>query len=577
MIVSRSYRLKIALLCLFAVTCFMSSAAHCAEKISDKIDVEVSALRKARARDQFQVDVTLKNKSDAAISGTVVLVVKGTSVRGLVLTEPDGHLPGGMAYLKVIAAKESLKAGEEKSLKAVSFDASPLLKSDDLEKFDLQTDVYRIDEQSKTADSRTQNPTLGASGLPSTRSGAGGSNSGAGNATADRPTPPLEPMPDPVFAGNTEDPGTNDEGDNRGHTTKRPRVPTEEEVAAVVKIQNNWNERILEIEGVHTIGTGWGKNGNAVIYVQVEEFSQKKLVPATLNGTPVEVFVAEPAKALQFGRLPDDYDVGNRARGGIWTNVPGCFDDPTNFFPRPTPIGVSGWNAALQLCATGTLGCRLEDPSGNLYILSNSHVLADFGLRSFAGQATLGDPVIQPGPIDLNCAIASDSTVGALVAFSTRSLTMDNFHDAAIAITTPLHYSTATPCDGYGMPRELTIPAVVGMEVMKYGRTTKFTVGDVIALNVTADVGFSSGTWRYVGLILINSNFAFGPYIAAGDSGSMAVSRNGRFPVGLNFAGSAFQGLAIPMDTVLQAMSFQAGIFPDVLTVDGEPFVFPVP
>ncbi|HSG69035.1 MAG TPA: hypothetical protein VLA12_01395, partial [Planctomycetaceae bacterium] len=196
----------------------MSSAAHCAEKISDKIDVEVSALRKARARDQFQVDVTLKNKSDAAISGTVVLVVKGTSVRGLVLTEPDGHLPGGMAYLKVIAAKESLKAGEEKSLKGVSFDSSPLLKSDDLEKFELQTDVYRIDEQSKTADSQTQNPTLGASGLPSTRSGAGGSSSGAGNATADQPTPPLEPIPDPVFAGTTENPGTNDQGDNRGHT-----------------------------------------------------------------------------------------------------------------------------------------------------------------------------------------------------------------------------------------------------------------------------------------------------------------------------------------------------------------------
>ena len=176
------------------------------------------------------------------------------------------------------------------------------------------------------------------------------------------------------------------------------------------------------------------------------------------------------------------------ARGGIFTNVPGCFEDPTEYFPRPTPIGVSGWNAALQICATGTLGCRLEDESNNVYILSNSHVLADYGIRSAAGQANFGDPVIQPGPLDLNCAIAADSTVGSLVAFSGISLTMDNLNDAAIALTDPLFFSTSTPCDGYGMPRELSSPAFPGMEAMKYGRTTKFTVGDVTAINVTADI-----------------------------------------------------------------------------------------
>ncbi|HSG69280.1 MAG TPA: hypothetical protein VLA12_02640, partial [Planctomycetaceae bacterium] len=257
------------------------------------------------------------------------------------------------------------------------------------------------------------------------------------------------------------------------------------------------------------------------------------------------------------------------------------FDDPTNFFPRPTPIGVSGWNAALQICATGTLGCRLEDQAGNLYLLSNSHVLADYGLRTAAGQAMVGDPVIQPGPIDLNCAIAADSTVGSLVAFSGISFNMNNVNDAAIAFTNPLMFSTATPCDGYGMPREISVPAFPGTEVMKYGRTTKFTVGDIVAINVTAAITIDPTTGQtatYVGLIDIASNFAYGSYIAGGDSGSLCVTRNGRFPVGLNFAGNPFRGLAIPIDTALQLMALQAGIFPpDELTVDGEPFVFPVP
>ena len=277
MMVSRSYRLTLSILCVFAVSGFMSSAAHSAEKISDKIEVEVSQLRKSRARDQFQVDVTLKNKSDAAIAGPIVLAIKGTSVRGLVLTEPDGHLAGGIAYLEAIDAKGVLKAGEEFSLKKISFDSSPLLKSDELEKFELKTDVYRTEEKPKTsAAAENQNPRSTGSNLP--RPQTGGSNPGntsSGNSVADKSNPPLEPSPDPAF---NEEPGDleGDTKSDRGHTTKRPRIPTQEEVAGVIKIQNNWNDRVLKIEGVNSIGTGWGKNGSAVISIEVEKFAQEK-------------------------------------------------------------------------------------------------------------------------------------------------------------------------------------------------------------------------------------------------------------------------------------------------------------
>ena len=59
---------------------------------------------------------------------------------------------------------------------------------------------------------------------------------------------------------------------------------------------------------------------------------------------------------------------------------------PTDRFPRPVPIGVSG---GLSGIATGTLGVRVTDGT-DVYVLSNNHVLA--GVNT----ATIGDPIISP-------------------------------------------------------------------------------------------------------------------------------------------------------------------------------------
>ncbi|HUG19086.1 MAG TPA: hypothetical protein VMM56_08930 [Planctomycetaceae bacterium] len=583
MIVSRSYRLKIALLCLFTVSGFMTSEAHSAEKISDKFDVEVSALRKARARDQFQVDVTLKNKSDAAISGRIVLAVKGTSVRGLVLTEPDGHLPGGLAFLEVITAKESLKAGEEKSLKGVSFDSSPLLKSDELEKFDLQTEVYQTTEKTGPVNSKENPSVRGNSGVRNIplAGTTGQSNSGkpSGNTGSEKPSNELKPTPDPAFT----EPEGDVEGTGQKSTPgglKRPRLPTDEEVAIATKAKGEWREKLFDVEGVHGLGVGWGKDGSAVIHVQVEKFADKKLVPATVDGVNVEVYVAEQPRLFQFGQFPDDFDDGNRARGGVFTPVPGCFDSPRMFHPRPSPIGVSGWNVKLQLCATGTLGCRLKDPTGQHYVLSNSHVLADYGFRSAAGQAVLGDPVIQPGPIDLNCAVASDSVLGGLAAFTPLSFTTANRLDAAIALTSASFFGSATPCDGYGLPSERILPATIGSQVMKYGRTTGFTVGNVISIdfdfNLLVDP-IAGTTAPFQDQVLILSDFNYGFFGQPGDSGSLIVNRDGRNPVALLFAGGGPFTIGNHIDEVLFDMGFRVGFPFGGLTIDGEPAPVPVP
>ena len=58
---------------------------------------------------------------------------------------------------------------------------------------------------------------------------------------------------------------------------------------------------------------------------------------------------------------------------------------PTDRFPRPVPIGVSGGLKAQD--GTAVSGVRVTDGT-NVYVLSNNHVLA--GVNT----ATIGDPLI---------------------------------------------------------------------------------------------------------------------------------------------------------------------------------------
>ena len=84
------------------------------------------------------------------------------------------------------------------------------------------------------------------------------------------------------------------------------------------------------------------------------------IVPQVINGIPTDIIQTGRIRALRTSRR------------------------------RPAPGGVSIGHVAIT---AGTLGCLvLKD--GELVILSNNHVLAN------SNDATLGDSILQPGPID---------------------------------------------------------------------------------------------------------------------------------------------------------------------------------
>jgi hypothetical protein len=234
--------------------------------------------------------------------------------------------------------------------------------------------------------------------------------------------------------------------------------------------------------------------------------------------------------------------------------------DRTARFDRPVPIGVSTGHPAIT---AGTIGCRVTG-GGSVYALSNNHVYAD------ENQASIGDAVIQPGAFDGGSSPADD--IGTLSDFQSIvfSTSADNVIDAAIAVTTTGDLGNSTPLGeggGYGIPSSTTLSVVEiadkllnnqAVSVQKYGRTTGLTKGQVAWINATVNVGYDSGTARFVNQIVISP----GSFSGGGDSGSLVVTDDdNRNPVGLLFAGSVLYTIANPIDAVLSRFG---------VTVDGE-------
>ncbi len=259
--------------------------------------------------------------------------------------------------------------------------------------------------------------------------------------------------------------------------------------------------------------------------VPASELSEREIVPRAVAGVPTDVVATGPLRALAVHRERH----------------------------RPSPGGVSIGHYEVT---AGTLGCVVRRGEER-FILSNNHVLAN------TNQGAVGDPIVQPGPYDGG--IRADDTIAVLEEFvpiemleaestcatargiaamlnslalivgseariktvSTRIV--ENLVDAALA--RPLADNLLADeilrlgvVAGHGM-------AELGMEIRKSGRTTGVTTGDILQVNVTADVRMGERMARFT------DQFMAGAMSQGGDSGSLVLDKESR-AVGLLFAGS---------------------------------------
>ena len=312
------------------------------------------------------------------------------------------------------------------------------------------------------------------------------------------------------------------------------------------------------------MGVGLTANdaGQGAVAVLVKS-NRVRGLPRTLDGVPVITIVSGEIRALHHCKgshpqCPDpnpDPDPPPSPPPPPPPPSPTVCDDPQARSERPVCIGISTGHPDIT---AGTIGARVTDGT-SVWALSNNHVYAN------ENQASLGDAVIQPGTVDGGVSTGADD-IGTLdaskdIVFTTSA---NNEIDAAIALSDTTLLGNATPADGYGTPKSMTIAPALNMKVKKYGRTTGQTSGRITAINATLNIGYDSGVARFVNQIIIEP----GSFSAGGDSGSLIVvdgkGRNkgdDRKPVGLLFAGSSLITVANPIDLVLAEFN---------VTIDGE-------
>ena len=359
-------------------------------------------------------------------------------------------------------------------------------------------------------------------------------------------------------------------------------------LARAIAAQELYTADLLAIRGVVGTAVGLGANGDPVVKIYTVRDGVAGL-PSTLDGVGVRIQVTGAFFALHHFCGHDGGPPGSApfpCDGDPPPDEGGGDVDPTAWFARPVPIGVSsGTTESITVsglfvsCSGGTLGARLTHGT-NVYALSNNHIYAE------EGTAVIGaaGKIVQPGPND-NDPVCGDGSlddptdsIGSLAAFAPIEFDVinedgtlnvsptDNLADAAIASTTTALVGNTTPAGGYGTPAVdallcddntcANLLPVSGplISVQKYGRTTGLTKGTITAVNGTFLVGYNAGIAQFIHQIEVTSSK--GPIIKGGDSGSLLVTDPDNDPVGLIFAGprSGKTALVNPIHLVLSEL-----------------------
>lgn len=228
----------------------------------------------------------------------------------------------------------------------------------------------------------------------------------------------------------------------------------------------------------------------------------------------------------------------------------------------------------------GTFGATVKDKNtSELLILSNNHILAN-GTNGSDGKSNIGDPILQPGSYDggtMNdiianleryipvyknviqptCKIAKTAekianSLCKIVAphynFTvSRQVQKQNLVDAAVARPVSPDYIEQKIIDIGDVTG--VEESAVGMAVLKSGRTSGLTEGEIKAIHVSVNVNMDQGTTAtFTDQIITNA------ISQPGDSGSLVLNKDNK-AVGLLFAGSDKITICNRIQNVMQLLN----------------------
>jgi len=132
------------------------------------------------------------------------------------------------------------------------------------------------------------------------------------------------------------------------------------------------------------------------------------------------------------------------------------------------------------------------------------------------------------------------------MAVNMEPLAVTNRVDAALCLPDP-EIEILEEIIQIGKPTGTAV-GELGMAVQKYGRTTKYTTGNLLQINVTVQVSYGAGkTGTFVGQLMA------GGMSAGGDSGSACLDMNNKL-IGLLYAGSDTSTIFNPIQDVFEQL-----------------------
>jgi hypothetical protein len=322
-------------------------------------------------------------------------------------------------------------------------------------------------------------------------------------------------------------------------------------IRAVIPVQEKYTSDLMKIPDVVGTAVSLTEKGKACILVFTKTDIKASAIakgtvspiPDNLENVPVEVVVTGEFRAYKGG------PGGGGGGGGV---------SHTAKQTPPIQLGTSGgwrFDLANGYCCGGTLG-SLVNIDGVEFIMSNYHVFESDIVSGGNGiVAQSGDPIIQPGLVDVNCNAGNSQNVASLVL--KHSLPGSNV-DVGVASVISGMVRTDGSILEVGTISANTVAASINQAVKKSGRTTGLTRSKVSGLNATVSVtyenecaGGTAFTKTFTGQIVIANKGS--KFLAAGDSGSLMVEDVTTNPraVGLLFAGSSLYAIANPINQVL--------------------------
>jgi len=312
---------------------------------------------------------------------------------------------------------------------------------------------------------------------------------------------------------------------------------------AVMAVQKTVTPDLMKLPGVLGTAVGLDDSGQAALVIYVDQDSPARAETPQIRGVS--------------GKVNVKVELTDKFR---------AFAAHTAKQSPPIQLGTSGgwsYDLANGYCCGGTLG-SLVQVNGVQYIMSNYHVFESDIVSGGNGiVATTGDPVIQPGLIDVGCNAANAQVVGSLVKLS--SLPNSNV-DVSVAQVVSGMVSTDGAILEIGTISRNTVGPALRQGVKKSGRTSGLTSSSVSGLNATISVtydnecaGGTAFTKTFTGQIVVSNRGS--KFLRAGDSGSLMVENVTTNPraVGLLYAGSSTSAIANPINAVLQFIGATLG------------------